>query len=97
IGAYRRPLSDARTTGVKFAAECLGNSAVPGDDAGRELRAAGAEAGSPAWLSGVPADRGSDWTFEDVREHYMAVRTGVDPDELRRDGDRYLDVGRAAL
>ncbi len=62
VGGYRRPLSDARTAGVRFAAECLALSNVPDDDA-----LAGA---------GVPRDVGADWDFADVRDFYRDALHG---------------------
>ena len=56
VGGYRRPLSDARTAGVRFAAECLALANVPDEPV-----AAG---------EGVMRDAGTDWDFADVREHY---------------------------
>lgn len=56
VGGYRRPLSDARTAGVRFASECLAIANVPD----------GAEPGAGF----VPRDAGADWDFADVREHY---------------------------
>ncbi len=98
VGGYRRDPSDARTCGVRFAAECLAFSIVPGDDAVDELRADGLAIGDPAWLRGVPRDPGASWDFEDVRNHYVGERYGVDPAALRAvDPDRYLDLGRATV
>jgi beta-mannosidase len=88
VGGYRRPLSDARLAGVRFAAECLAFSNVP-DEPGIALD-------DPAWKAGVPRDRGADWDFEDVRDHYLALIYGVDPVALRHgDPGRYLTLSRA--
>ncbi|MCW2984032.1 MAG: glycoside hydrolase family 2 protein [Conexibacter sp.] len=82
VGGYRRPLSDARTAGVRFAAECLALAHVPdGDDL------------DPA--AGVMRDVGADWDFADVRDHYLRELYGVDPAALRAtDRARYLALGR---
>jgi beta-mannosidase len=56
VGGYRRPLSDARTAGVRFAAECLALANVPDEEV--------------ADGEGVMRDVGADWDFADVREHY---------------------------
>ena len=83
VGGYRRPLSDARTSGVRFAAECLALANVP-DDVPADIRA------------GVPRDVGSAWDFQDVRDHYLAALFEVDPDALRQaDRERYLELSRA--
>lgn len=55
VGGYRRPLSDVRSAGVRFASECLAFSNPPADGTAGE------------W---VPRDNGSDWDFGDVRQHY---------------------------
>ena len=93
VGGYRRPLSDARLAGVRFAAECLAFSNVPDDAAvARVLPEAGTDlvVHHPAWKAGVPRDAGTGWDFEDVRDHYLRA-AGTDPDELRRtDHARYL-------
>ena len=65
VGGYRRPLSDARTAGVRFASECLALANVPDGDA--------LEPGE-----GVMRDVGADWDFADVREHYRRVLYGDD-------------------
>ncbi|HWI74791.1 MAG TPA: hypothetical protein VNT55_22710, partial [Baekduia sp.] len=62
VGGYRRPLGDARATGVLFASECLALANVPdGDVADGE---------------GVMRDVGADWDFADVREHYRRALYG---------------------
>ena len=98
VGGYRRPLSDARTANVRFAAECLAFSSVPGDDTSHDLAAAGVVVADPRWKAAVPRDAGRAWDHEDVRDHYVQTLFGVDPGELRAsDVDRYLDLGRAAV
>jgi len=98
IGAYRRPLDDARLSGVRFAAECLAFANVPEPDALDELGGAGRALAvhDPRWKAGVPRDEGSGWDFDDLRDHYLAALYGVDPFELRSvDNERYLELSRA--
>jgi beta-mannosidase len=97
VGAYRRPLADARLAAVRFAPECLGISHVPAVETVDELRARGVAVHDSAWKRRVPRDAGASWDSEDTRDHYVSELYGVDPTVVRRsDVDRYLDLGRAA-
>jgi beta-mannosidase len=99
VGAYRRPLSDLRTAGVRFAAECLALSVPPETATVDTMPVGAAGAGHhPAWKAGIPRDAGASWDFEDVRDHYVRELFGIDPAGVRAvDPEHYLDLGRAAV
>ncbi len=87
VGAYLRPLTDARRAAVRFASECLAFANVPDSD--------GPAVGGSLWKRGVPRDVGSGWDFDDVRDHYLGLLFGLDPVELRSvDPQRYLELSR---
>jgi len=93
VGAYLRPLTDARHAGVRFASECLAFANVP---APATVALVGPDPLElVAWKGRVPRDRGAEWDFEDVREHYVASLFRVDPAALRAsDPERWLALGR---
>jgi beta-mannosidase len=97
VGAYRRPLEDARRAKVRFASECLGFANVPEQPTLRE-DFGDAPLSSPLWASRIPRDQGALQDFEQVRDHYLALLYGVDPLALKReDPNRYLDFSRATV
>ncbi len=94
VGAYLRDFSDARTSRVRFASECLAFANIP-EDSG--LPHASTRAHHPLWKTRSPRDLGAGWDFDDVRDHYVQRLFAVDPVALRSsDHERYLALGRAA-
>ncbi|WP_394940689.1 glycoside hydrolase family 2 protein [Psychromicrobium sp. YIM B11713] len=96
VGAYQLPLSDARTSGVRFAAEALAfaNPAEPSTVQEHFPHAAEDTDQPTGWLPAVAADPGADWNFEDTAQHYAQEFFGV---EAEAPWSRQLDLRRAAI
>ena len=100
VGAYLLPLSDVRSAGVRFAAECLGFAIPPERETVQRHFSGGARnAGHhPTWKQTVARDGGTSWDFEDIRDHYVSEIFRVDPLRVRyAEPELALDYGRAAV
>jgi beta-mannosidase len=99
VGAYLRPLEDARLADVRFASECLSFGTPPERETVSQIYGTAAVVGhDPRWKLAVAHDAGTSWDFEDVRDHYVRLLFGVDPLVIRyEDPELALDLGRAAV
>lgn len=95
VGAYMRPLDDARRANVRFATECLAFANLPGERHFADHRVDPVN-DPDRWRKGVPRDGGASWDFDDVREHYLQALWNEDGRSLRRsDPPRWRQLSRA--
>ncbi|KAA0073011.1 glycoside hydrolase family 2 protein [Tardiphaga sp. P9-11] len=97
VGAYMRPLADARRANVRFASECLAFANLP-DDRQFASYQLDPSADPVRWLRRVPRDGGASWDFEDIREYYLTSLWNSDGRSLRHsDPMRWRRLSRAAV
>lgn len=86
VGAYRRPLTDARLSGVRFAAEALAFGCPPRPEAIEAAFGSATadhdEAARAAWSAAAARDPGAEWDFEDIAAHYARrwIAPGIEAD-----------------
>lgn len=98
VGAYLRPLEDARRSALKFATECLAFANVPGTDClARMPGGLATRVHHASWKERSPRDMGAGWDFDDVRDHYLEKVFNTDAKKLRSvDHEHYLTLARIA-
>ncbi len=96
VGAYLRPLEDARRASVRFATECLAFANIPEPATIDKMPGASAlRVHHPTWKGRTPRDQSAGWDFEDVRDFYFKSLLETSPLATRySDHDRYLALSR---
>ena len=95
VGAYLRPIEDARNARVSFASECLA-FAIPPEPETIERRYGGfPDLDAPEWTAGIMRDRNVDWDFQDVTDHYVHELYGVRRGEVST--EEWLQLCRDAV
>ncbi|HTR69265.1 MAG TPA: glycosyl hydrolase [Mycobacteriales bacterium] len=98
VGAYTRPISDARRATVRFAAECLSFATPPEPiDSGELPVTPRPGMGHHAeWKNAIHNDAHASWDQEDVRDFYTHDIFDVDLFSLRHhDPERAMALARA--
>lgn len=96
VGAYMRPLADARRSELRFATECLAFANVPEDSCIERMPGGLAlRTHHPQWKIRTPRDLGAGWDFEDVRDFYLQQLFDINPMQLRyANHGQYLELSR---
>jgi beta-mannosidase len=98
VGAYTRPIEDARRAAPRFVAECLSFATPPEPlDAVEPFALPRAGLGHHAqWKNAIHSDSHASWDQEDVRDFYTTSIFGTDLFRLRhQDPDHAIALARA--
>lgn len=96
VGAYLRPLTDARCAELQFTSECLGFANLPDEHfLEQHFQSEQICSSHPLWKRGIPRDQACHWDFEDVRDFYLQQIFQVQPAPLRSSHNyRYRQLSR---
>lgn len=98
VGAYTRPLDDARRAAPRFVAECLSFATPPEplDDIEHFALPRAGMGHHAEWKNAIHSDAHASWDQEDVRDFYTKAIFDVDVFDLRhRDPEHSLALARA--
>ena len=97
VGAYLRPLEDARRANVRFTTECLAfreRTRSEHDRADGARRPHHRAASRPVETPRAARSR-RGWDFDDIRDHYFRLLFDLEPAEVRyTDVERYFAMSR---
>jgi beta-mannosidase len=98
VGAYLRPIDDARRSDVKFATECLAfaNPKIGDLESSQAIRPLLSQT-QESVVAEINSERHTQQAFEYVRDFYLARLFGVDPRQMfEATRERYAHLAEAA-